>query len=152
GPRGGGGRVAPPQAPGLRLAARRAVRAEPDAHVAAAVAQVEGMGVSLAAVADDRDALAAQRLQGRVLVVEDLHDAARSFSFASTVRSRGPRNIATLPVRTISFMPIGFNSSISASILSSVPVTSITYERRDTSMIFPRQPETIVTTSPREPY
>src|SRR5262245_12144170 len=147
---GGGGRVDHPQALGLRLAARRAVRAEPDAHVAAAVAQVEGMGVSLAAVADDLDALAAQRLQGRVLVVEDLHDAARSFSFASTVRSRVPRNIATLPVRTISLMPIGFNSSISASILSSVPVTSITYERRDTSMIFPRKTSTMLTTSPRE--
>ena len=39
-----------------------------------------------------------------------------------------PRNIATLPVRTISMMPSGLSSSISAAILSSVPVTSMTYD------------------------
>src|SRR5207245_1625301 len=84
------------------------------------------VGVSLAAVADDGDLLALERRERRVAVVVDVHDAARSFSLPSAARTRVPRNIATLPVRTISRMPIGFSSSMSALILSSVPVTSAT--------------------------
>src|SRR5262249_9126590 len=132
-----------------RLLARRAVGPQPHPDVAPAVAQVERVRVPLAAVPDDRDLLAAERLQGGVLVVVDVH-AARSLSLPSTVRSPGPRNIATLPVRTISLMAIGFRSSISASILSSVPVTSMTYERRETSMILPRKMSTMLTISPRD--
>src|SRR5262249_49213707 len=132
----------------LRLRAGGAVAAEPHAHVAAAVAQVERMGVPLASVADDGDLLALERLEARVLVVIDVH-AARSLSFPSPVRGRASRNRATFPVRTISFMPIGLSSSRSAPILSSVPVTSITYDFRDTSTILPRKMSTMLATSPR---
>src|SRR5262245_15784759 len=137
------------QALGLRLLARRALGPQPHPDVAAAVAQVERVRVPLAAIPDDRDLLPLERLQRGVRIVIDVH-AARSLSLLSTVRSRVPRNIATLPVRTISLMPIGFRSSISASILSSVPVTSMTYERRETSMILPRKMSTMLTISPRD--
>src|SRR5262249_15137393 len=120
-----GGGLDHPQPGLLRLRPRRAVGAQPDAHVHTAAAQVEGMGVPLAAVADDRDLLALQRIQGGVLVVIDVH-AARSLSLASRVRRRVPRNMATFPVRTISLMPIGLSKAISALILSSDPVTSTT--------------------------
>src|SRR5262245_37756535 len=143
------GRIHHPQADGLGLPPGRAVGAQADPDVTAAVAQVERVRMPLAAVPDDGDLLAPDGVQGRVLVVVDVH-AARSLSFPSIVRSRVPRNIATRPVRTISLMPIGFRSSISASILSSVPVTSMTYERRDTSMILPRKMSTMLTISPRD--
>src|SRR4029077_6902834 len=106
----------------LGLRPRRAVRAQPDAHVLAAVAQVERVGVALAAVADDRDLLPGEWRQIRVPVVVDDHHAARSLFLSSTVRTRVPRYIATLPVRTISRMPSGFRSSMSAFTFSSAPV------------------------------
>src|SRR5207244_1362334 len=98
--------------------ARGAVGAEPHADVHAAVAQVEGVRVPLAAVADDGDLLPLERRQGGVPVVVDVHDATRPFSSASAASTRVPRNIATFPVRTISRMPIGLSSSMSALILS----------------------------------
>jgi hypothetical protein len=85
------------------------------------------VGVALAAVADDGDLLPLERVEGRILVVVHLHaHAARSLSFPSIVNVDVPRAMATLPVRTISVMPIGFSSSISALIFSSAPVTSTT--------------------------
>src|SRR5437867_659851 len=124
GARGGGG--VDHAEPGLLgLGARGAVGPQPDAHVHAAVAQVLRVGVALAAVADDRDLLAPQGGEVGVSVVVDVH-AARSFSFPSTVRTRVPRYIATLPVRTISRMPSGFRSSTSAFTFSSAPVISTT--------------------------
>src|SRR5437867_3958681 len=77
----------------------------------------------LAPVTDDRNPFSAERRDVRVLVVVDVH-AARSLSFLSTVRSRVPRNIATFPVRTISWMPSGLSNSMNAVTLSSVPVIS----------------------------
>src|SRR5207247_7131152 len=123
---GGGGGVDHAEAGRLGLLPRRAVGAEADADVHPAVAQVERVRVALTAVAEDGDLLALERRERRVAVVVDVHEAARSFSSPSAARVRVPRNIATLPVRTISLMPIGFSSSISAWILSSVPVTSMT--------------------------
>src|SRR2546425_863398 len=122
--RGGGG-VDHAQPGLLGLRARGAVGAQPDAHVHPAVAQVLCVRVALAAVADDGDLLAPERPQVGVLVVVDAH-AGRSFSFPSTVRTRVPRYIATLPVRTISRMPSGFKSSTSAFTFSSAPVISTT--------------------------
>src|SRR5207249_2162566 len=68
--------------------------------------------------------------------------AARSLSFPSIVNVSVPRNMATFPVRTISVIPIGFSSSIRALILSSAPIASTMYERRDTSTIFARKMST----------
>src|SRR5262249_39043711 len=137
---GRGGGVDDAQTGLLGLGARGAVRTEADADVEPAVAEVEGMRVSLAAVAENRDLPALEGRQVRVLVVVDVH-AARSLP--STVRIRAPRNIATLPVRTISLMPIGFRSSISALIFSSFPVISTMYERRETSTILARKMSTM---------
>src|ERR687887_205180 len=71
--------------------ARGAVGAEPHADVHPAVAQVEGVGVPLTAVANDGDLLPLERRQARVAVVVDVHDAARSLP--SAVRTSVPRNI-----------------------------------------------------------
>src|SRR5439155_15495932 len=46
-------------------------RVETDHYVAAAVAQVEGVGVALRAEADDADGLAADQVEVRVILVED---------------------------------------------------------------------------------
>ncbi len=60
-----------PQPLGLGLRAARAPLVQPHAHVDAAVAQVERVGVPLAAVADDRHALARQAPEVGVVVVVD---------------------------------------------------------------------------------
>ncbi len=71
------------------LLARRRFRAEPDAYVHPAVAQVERMRMSLASEANDRDLFTLERGQVRVAVVINLHLnvlpnflAVRLFSFA----------------------------------------------------------------------
>ena len=65
----------------LGLRPERTVGSQADAHVHAAVLQVQRMRMALAAVADDRDLLAPAGVEVGVLVVEDVHQAARSLSF-----------------------------------------------------------------------
>jgi hypothetical protein len=71
---GAGGRVlhvAHGQPLGLGLGPRAAVRRQADFDLHPAVAQVEGVGVALAAVPDDGDALPLQLVEVRVGVVVD---------------------------------------------------------------------------------
>ena len=94
---------------------------EPDDDVDAGVAQVQRVGVALAAVADDGDGPAGQRRGIRVGVV--VHACAhQAFSSNSTVWA--PRSMTMLPVRTNSLMPNGVTSSTRRSISSSMPVAS----------------------------
>src|SRR5690606_17682053 len=81
--RGGVGDLHHPK-PG-RLGRRPRVRAAPEADddVAAGVAGVEGVGVALGAVADDRDRLALEVGEVRVGVVEDLRHALYLLSASS---------------------------------------------------------------------
>src|SRR6478752_1312524 len=60
------------EALGLGLGLALAALGEADAHVDAGVAKVEGVGVALAAVADDGDLLALDDRQVGVVVVEHL--------------------------------------------------------------------------------
>ena len=74
---------------------------EADDDVDAAVAQVQGVGVALAAVADDRDRLPVEGARIRVGVV--VHPRCHSLS-ASSIEP-APRSITTAPVRTSSLIP-----------------------------------------------
>ena len=67
---GGVGDVEDLEAGGLGIGAARRVRAEADDDVDAGVLQVERVGVALRAVAEDRDRLALERLEGRVVLVD----------------------------------------------------------------------------------
>ena len=63
----------------LGLGPRLAAGVEAHAHIGAAVAQVERMGVPLAAEADDRDFLAVEEVEVCVFVVVDVsHDRVNS--------------------------------------------------------------------------
>ena len=76
-------------------------RREADDDVDAGLAQVQRMGMALAAEPDDRDGLAGQRRQVRVRVVVHLR---RHRLVASSIDC-APRDITTAPVRTISLIP-----------------------------------------------
>src|SRR2546422_9611569 len=56
-----------------RTAPRGAVRPQAHGHAGAALPQVQGVGVALAAVADDGDGAAVQAAAVGVAVVEDAH-------------------------------------------------------------------------------
>ncbi len=75
--------------------------ASPTTTSIAAVAQVQGVGVALAAVADDRDRLPIEGARIGVGVV--VHPRCHSFS-ASSIEP-APRSITTAPVRTSSLIP-----------------------------------------------
>ena len=66
---------------GLGLGSGRAALGEPDPHVDAGVAQVEGVGVALAPVADDGDLLALDDRQVGVVVVQHLGHRGHSFGW-----------------------------------------------------------------------
>src|SRR5262249_8256407 len=142
----------------LRL--RPALRAlvETHDHVLARILQVEGVGVPLAPVADDRDLLSLDEGKVGVLVVVDPGRHGSSFldgpqstnpetrgsrlgsssprrreapSGGSPSRSSARRRVvldaramATFPVRTSSWIPMGRSSSMMASSFDSSPVTS----------------------------
>src|SRR6185436_16993569 len=136
---------------------RLAALVEADDDILTGVAEVQRVGVALAAVAHDRDLLALEEAEIGVLVVVDLRRHARVFLSlgdcqsanpttrgSSETRGRldgarftrvfGPRVIAILPVRTTSWTPMGRSSSISASTLPSSPVASSTNDTGVTSM------------------
>ena len=128
------------------------VSAQADADLDATVAQVLRVRVPLAAVSDDGDLLALEQRRVRVLVRVDVQShsyplvqtksASEPRAQPTLVALRGererllgaaastgePRNIATPPVRTTSLIPNGRSRSMNAAILSSVPVTSTTYD------------------------
>ncbi len=115
-----------------------AARGQAHHHVAAAVAQVEGMGVPLAAVTDDRDAATLQFGEVRVFVVVDLCHGVLSCSSWLSFRRRHRGDAAQhrhVPVRTISRMPRGRSSSTSPSTLAPSPVTSTITDSGATSTI-----------------
>src|SRR5207248_11779653 len=93
----------------LRRGPRLAPLVEADHHVDAAVLQVEGVGMALAAVADHRDPLAGERRHVRVVVVIDL----RHYRYALVVGllRRG-------------FRPITWSASTGTSTLIDCPVVS----------------------------
>ena len=76
-------------------------RLEADDDVDPRLVQVEGVGVALAAVADDRDRLARER--GRVGIVVVVH--LRRHRFVASSIDCVPRVITMVPVRTSSLMP-----------------------------------------------
>ena len=80
-----------------------ALRPGREAHddIDAALVEVEGVGVALAAVADDRDRLAGQGRRIRVVVV--VHR--RRHRLIASSMDPAPRAITTAPVRTNSLMP-----------------------------------------------
>ena len=84
---------------GDRAALRRRRQADDDAD--ARLAQVQRVGVALAAEADDRDGLAGERRRVRVRVVVHL----RRHRFVASSIDCAPRDITTVPVRTISLIP-----------------------------------------------
>src|SRR5439155_20207290 len=119
------------QPPGLRPRARAASFRQAHHHLLAAVTQVQRVGVSLAAVAEDGDLPPAEVLEVRVLVVIDLghgYDTLSAFSACpltcSPPSAVPPRTIATLPVRTISRIPRGRSNSTRPSTFSLSPVIS----------------------------
>ena len=74
---------------------------QPDDDVDAGLVEVQGMGVALAAVADDRDGLPGQgRRIGVVVVVHR-----RSHRLIASSMDPEPRAMTTAPVRTNSLMP-----------------------------------------------
>ncbi len=82
------------------LAALRSGR-EPDDHLDPGFVEVQGVGVALAPVADDRDRLAGQRGGVRVAVVVHL----RCHRLMASSMDPEPRAMTTAPVRTNSLMP-----------------------------------------------
>ena len=76
-------------------------RREPDDDVDAGLVQVEGVGVALAAIADDGHGLARQRRRVGVVVVVHL----RGHRLIASSMDPEPRAITTAPVRTNSLMP-----------------------------------------------
>ena len=68
-----GGHIGHPQPGGLGLGDAGTARIQPHDHILPVVFQVQGVGVALAAVADDADGLAGQVSQVGVLVVIDIH-------------------------------------------------------------------------------
>ena len=76
-------------------------RREPDDDVDPGFVEVQGVGVALAAVADDGDRLAGEGRRIRVVVV--VHRR-RHRLMASSIELE-PRAITTAPVRTNSLMP-----------------------------------------------
>src|SRR4051812_25141817 len=97
---------------------------------------VQRVGVALAAIANDGDALALERVDGRVSFSVDvcgqLTNLSRSLSL-SVLPTAAPRDMATTPVRTSSLTPYGRNSSIRLATLSLGPVTSTINEPLATS-------------------
>ena len=85
------------------LRERAALRSgrEPDDHIDPALAQVLGVGVALAAVADDGDRLAVEGLRIGIVVV--VHPCCHFFT-ASSIEP-APLAMTTAPVRTSSLMP-----------------------------------------------
>ena len=68
------------QSGGLGLGPTLAAVVEPDAHVHAAVLQVQRMGVALAAVTDDGDLLPFKKAQIRLIfVIDSCHDVLQPF-------------------------------------------------------------------------
>src|SRR5262245_2168773 len=106
------------------------------------IAQIERMGVTLAAIADDGDLLALDQVQVGVAVVVNTHGRSAPCSICHRCRMRingkrqrkssapyipsGPRPIATTPVRATSTKPIGSIRLMKLSILSVPPVISKT--------------------------
>ena len=76
-------------------------RSEPDHDVDPALAEVQGVGMALAAIADDRDRLPVEGLGIRVVVV--VHP--RRHLFIASSIDPAPLAITTAPVRTSSLMP-----------------------------------------------
>ena len=74
---------------------------EADDHATAAVAQVQRVGVALAAVADDRDGLPFERREVGIGVV--VHPRRHSFNASSM--EPAPRSMTIAPVRTSSLIP-----------------------------------------------
>src|SRR5579875_250600 len=135
------------QALGGRLVPRLAVARQSHPHVHPAVAQVERMGMALAAVSDHRNLMGSQRGQVGVAVEKYLHGA---ISFARRPPlSWTERAIAILPERTISLIPNGRNRLIKPLIFSLSPVSSTVVERGPISTIRPRKAETIESNSER---
>ncbi len=74
---------------------------QPDDDVDAGLVEVQGVGVALAAVADDRDGLPGQGRRIRVVVV--VHR--RRHRLIASSMDPEPRAMTTAPVRTSSLMP-----------------------------------------------
>ena len=93
--------VGDPQ-PGL-LGERPALRTrrEPDDDVDARLVEVQGVGMALRPVADDRDVLPGERRRIRIIVV--VHPRRHRFT-ASSIDDE-PRDMTTAPVRTSSLIP-----------------------------------------------
>ena len=115
---------------GARLRARR----EPDDDPDARLVQVEGMGVALAAVADDRHGLPGERRRIRIVVV--VHP--RRHRLVASCMDPEPRDMTTAPVRTSSLMPNPRSSATSESTSASVPVASTMTASAEMSAIRPR--------------
>ena len=162
-----------PQALGLGLGAAPAALGQADAHVDARVAQVQRVGVALAAVADDGDLAPLDHGQVGIVVVEHLGHGGHSFvacfsvSYRVVVRGargqgrpgrggrgqaerrarsvieRAPRPTATMPECTSSLTPKGSRTFSSASSLSPLPVASMTTASWETSTTLARNSCTV---------
>src|SRR6185437_14173957 len=139
-----------------------------DDHLAAAIAQVLGVGVALRDVAQDGDGFALEQRKVGVFVVinsgghgdsnagfkkKDSARRAREFGAGLAklylAAATSPRTMAIRPVRTSSLMPKGRINSIKASILRSGPEISIIRSSGQTSKIRPRKTSTSSLTSLR---
>src|SRR6266511_5722295 len=118
----------------LRLRLLLCPRAQPDAHDDAVVAEVQGVGVALRAVADDRDLPLLEQVEVRILVVVDRRHALLfshlRFGGANVLK---PRSSAMRPERHSSWMPKKRSRSSSASSLPAVPLASTTRASGETS-------------------
>ena len=74
---------------------------ETDDHVDARLVEVQGVGMALAAIPDDRDRLPGERRRVSVVVVVD----PRSHRFVASSMDPEPLAMTTAPVRTNSLMP-----------------------------------------------
>ncbi len=97
----GVGHVRDPQPGLLGDAPALEVGGEPDHDVDPRFAQVQRVRVALAPEPDDRDRLARERRGVRIRVV--VHP--RRHRFVASSMDCGPRDITTVPVRTISLIP-----------------------------------------------
>ncbi len=93
-----------PQARVLHEGAALGPGCQPDHHLHATLGEVQGVGMPLAAVPDDRDRLAGEGRRIRVRVVVHLRVPCRHRLIASSMDPE-PRAITTAPVRTNSLMP-----------------------------------------------
>src|SRR5439155_3111705 len=137
---------------GLRPCARAASVGQAYHHLLAAVAEVQGVGVPLAAVAEDGNPQPAAVLEVRILVVIDLgHGSIPRYALCacSAPSADPPLTIAILPVLTISTIPRGRNRSTRPSTFSLSPVISTITESVPTSTIRARKIDTSPDSSAR---